>query len=165
MSNSQEAPAGQPHVTVNVHVPAPQVSPLLLGKERNWIVVILLSVVTLGIYGFFYLYFSFDEVKRFGLVRNPAVAVTSGGAAVGFMFIPLFNFIWAIMLAFKFPGLLTKFNQILGRDGPAYGFLGFLHLIPIIGGLIVLAVVQTRLSDNWREQRALLASSKPGSAA
>ena len=159
MSEDTSSVRPVPHVTVNVIASAPQMSAFLLGKERNWIVVLLLSIVTLGIYQLVYTYNVFEEVKRFGLVKNPVVHVTSGGAAVGFLFIPLFNVVWALMLCFKYPGLATKFSQILGRQGPSYGLNGFWLLIPVLGGIIVLALTQTKLNDFWREQRLLLQAS------
>ncbi len=154
--------AGAPQVNVYVNNGArvpPQLNAFALGKERNWFLVILLDLVTLGIYGLVYIYSVFEEAKRFATAKNPTVAVTSGGAAVGFMFIPFFDVVWAIMLNFKYPGLVTKLNQVTGRDSKGWAWLGLLSLVlPFLGGLAVLIIVQTKMNEVWREQRAPIAA-------
>jgi hypothetical protein len=138
----------------------PGLSLALIGKDRNWIVVILLTIVTLGIYGLVYIYSVFEEAKRFGMVVHPAIPFTSGGAAIGFMFIPIFNFVWCIMIWFKLPGLLTKLNQARGRVSTGWAYLGFLNLIPIIGPIIGLAIFQSRMNEFWQQERQALGSAQ-----
>lgn len=143
-------------MTQNVSRPA--ISPALIGTERQWPIVVLLTLVTFGIYGLVYTYKVFEEAKRYGLAVNPIIPVTSGGAAIGFLFIPFFNLVWGVMLWFKVPGLVTKLNQIQGRPSSNWGFLGFLHLVPVLGQLIILIIIQPQFNAIWREQRAAQAA-------
>ncbi|MEO8178805.1 MAG: DUF4234 domain-containing protein [Deltaproteobacteria bacterium] len=129
---------------------------LALGSERNPVVVVLLTLLTAGIYGLIHVYSLFEEARRYAQFKNPAILVTSGGAAVGFLFVPIFNVIWVIMLMFKIPGLVGKVREASGRGPSSTAMLGLLGLIPIIGGLTVLFITQLRLNAFWQDQRALI---------
>jgi len=94
----------------------------ILGKHRNPCAPLFLPIITLGIYGLVWLYKVYDEAGLYANNRN-GTRITSGGAAVGFLFIPVFNIIWAIMLWFKTPGLVTRMRQADGLHGDQRGSL------------------------------------------
>ena len=111
-----------------------------LGKIRNPAATFFLSLITCGIYGLVWLYKIFDESKRYVNNRN-GVRVTSPGLIIGLMFIPIFNIIWGLIVAFKAPGLVSKLRRADGA--PAHlvgssGALGLLALIPLIGTVLLL---------------------------
>jgi Domain of unknown function (DUF4234) len=146
------------NVNVNVDSGSRRMSALALGNERNPALIVLLTVLTAGIYGFFHIYSMFEETKRFVAIKNPTISVTSGGAAVGFMFIPLFNIVWNIMIMFKFPGLISKLYEASGRNSPGWAWFGLVNLVPVVGWFTVLIVTQVKVNEFWREQRSLLAN-------
>ncbi len=119
---------------------------LVLGKQRNPGVVILLNFVTLGIYSLVWYYSLFDEAAVYARNRN-GTRITSGGAAIGFLFIPVFNIVWSVMLWFKTPGLVTCMRQadgISGNDRGSAGNIGFFMLIPLAGPFIWIILTQNR---------------------
>ena len=124
-----------------------------IGKKRSVIATILLSIITLGIYYLVWLYNIFTEAD---LYCEGRVDITSGAAAVGFLFIPLFNVIWAIMLWYKTPGLLTKMQE---ADGVAenrikhYGYYGWLYPIPVVGVILWIFMVQSAFNQYWDRVR------------
>jgi|GEM_PF-1469650 len=135
--------------------PAPAAN-VVLGKHRNPVVPILLSLITFGIYGLVWLFKLYKEASLYANNRNGA-SVTSGGAAVGFLFIPVFNIVWSIMLWFKTPGLVTKMRQADGVPADQRGktaSLGFLMLIPVLGGILWIILTQNAMNSFWKEAKA-----------
>lgn len=145
-----------PIVNVTVDTGARQISLLTIGKKRNWFLVIILFILTLSIYGLVYTYKLFEETKRFVLVKNPTISVTSGAAAVGFLFVPIFGFLWLVMLFFKTPGLISKLNQARGKGSVGWAWLGLLNFIPLIGNLAVFIITQIKINDIWEEEKTKL---------
>jgi len=123
------------------------------GKRRNPCAPLFLPLITLGIYNLVWIYKLFNEARLYANNRNET-KITSGGAAVGFLFIPVFNIVWGIMLWFKIPGLVTRMRQADGipenRRGST-GTLGFLMLIPIIGGILWIVLTQNAINSFWKE--------------
>jgi len=123
------------------------------GKHRNPCAPLFLPVITCGIYSLVWIYKLFDEARLYANKRNGA-KITSGGAAVGFLFIPVFNMVWAIMLCFKLPGLVTRMRQADGLPADqrgSTGALGFLMVIPIIGGILWIVLTQNAINSFWKE--------------
>jgi len=84
------------------------------------------------------------------------VDITSGGAAVGFLFIPVFNAIWIIMLWFKTPGLLTKMQIADGvpeNQIKHYGHYGWFNFFPVIGNIIWIILTQSAFNQYWDRVR------------
>ncbi|MEA1986333.1 MAG: DUF4234 domain-containing protein [Candidatus Marinimicrobia bacterium] len=125
----------------------------IVGKNRSVFAPLLLPIITIGIYSFVWLYKIYDEAS---LYINRKVDSTSGGAAIGFLFIPIFGIIWSIMLIFKTPGLLTKMQLADGvpaNEVKHYGHYGWLCLIPIVGGIIYIILVQSAFNKYWDSVR------------
>jgi hypothetical protein len=133
----------------------PKSGGVLVGKHRNPCAPLFLPLVTFGVYGLVWLYKLYSEASLYAKKRN-GTSITSGGAVVGFLFIPIFNIVWAIMLWFKTPGLVTQMRQADGvpdnRRGST-GSLGFLMLIPVLGGILWTILTQNAMNAFWKEAR------------
>jgi len=124
------------------------------GKNRSIYAPLLLPIVTFGIYSLVWLYKIYSEAE-FYIDRK--VETTSGGAAVGFLFIPVFNIVWVIMLWFKTPGLLTKLELADGvpQDKVTnYSQYGWLLLLPVVGSIIWIILIQNGFNKHWDGVRA-----------
>ncbi len=124
-----------------------------IGKNRSVFAPLLLPIITLGIYTFVWIYKVFTEADHY---CEGKVNITSGGAAVVFLFIPIFNIVWAIMLWFKTPGLLTKMQMADGvpeNKLKHYGHYGWLNFIPILGGILWIILTQSAFNQYWDNVR------------
>lgn len=108
-----------------------------LGNPRGVGKVIVLYIVTLGIYGFIWVWKSFAEVKRY---RGQGV----GG--------------WGLFLiianVFLLPSYVGKMYQEDGKQAPITGMAGFWCLVPYIGAFIWMAKVQGALNSFWTSKGA-----------
>ena len=118
-----------------------------VGKVRSPLVVILLMLVTLGIYGFFYYYYTFGELHRF---RKQG---WTGGLALIFLLVPFLNII-GIAIIWLLPAYVGRAYVESGQTRPISGLSGFWIFVPFIGGIIWLCVVQGKLNALWESQAA-----------
>jgi Domain of unknown function (DUF4234) len=119
------------------------------GKPRGIGFVIVLAIVTLGIYVLYWYYKSFAEIRGW---RGQGV-----GGFVGLLLalIPVSIFLLPSYVGRMYKEDLIRAGQDpeqAAKDVPITGWSGLLNLIPFIGGLIYLAKVQGRLNDFWRGQ-------------
>ena len=120
---------------------SPAVRPL--GKVRSPVSVILLSIVTLGIYAIIYQYSIFDELKNW---RGQG---WSGGLYLIFAFlfpIPLIAIPWLV------PAYVGRMYAEDNRDKPITGNAGFWMLLPLVGGIVWLFKVQNNLNSFWESK-------------
>ena len=113
-----------------------------LGKPRGWVVVILLSIVTLGIYGLVYQYKTFQEMQDY-----------SGdgiGGVVGLILAIFLGFVnWFLM-----PAEVGNLYAAEGQEKPVSGITGLWNLLPLVGTFIWLAKTQNALSAFvWKSGR------------
>lgn len=109
-----------------------------VGKERSWIVVVLLSIVTLGIYGLYWQYATFKEMKE------------HSGSGLGGGLGLLLSFITGGLVGlFVIPNEVGELYTRTGKEKPVSWLTGFWVLIPLIGGLIWIAKTQGRLNEYW----------------
>src|SRR5437764_5032610 len=103
---------------------APVAATGALGKPRSSLAVILLSIITLGIYGLYWEYKTFQEMKD-----HSGQGV---GGAIGL--------ILAIFVGFINPFLMSsEVGNLYGRAGqpkPVSGVTGFWILLPLVGGIV-----------------------------
>lgn len=118
-----------------------------IGKPRNALVVLLLSIITLGIYGIVWYYLTFHELKRF---RGEG---WSGGLALVFILVPFVNIV-SIAIPWLLPAYVGRAFVESGQQRPISGLSGFWIFVPFIGGLIWFFVVQGKLNQLWRSQGA-----------
>lgn len=123
----------------------PLTGPRPVGKPRNPWMVILLSIVTLGIYGIVYYYSTFDELKNW---RGQG---WSGGLYLLFTFLfpfPLVAMPWLV------PAYVGRMYAEDGQERPISGHTGWWVFLPILGGFIWLFRVQNCLNRFWETKAA-----------
>lgn len=107
-----------------------------LGRHRNIAVIILLSIVTLGIYSLVWTYQTYAEMKRH---RNAGI---SGVAGLLLSFIP---FVQMFLLPSEVAGLYRAAN----RPSPVSAATGLWNLLPFLGAFVWLFKVQGALNEYW----------------
>jgi Domain of unknown function (DUF4234) len=107
----------------------------MVGRHRNPWAVLLWMIVTLGIYGLYWIYISFAEVHA---RRGKGV-----GGFVGLLLalIPVSIFL--------LPSYVGNMYAEEGKEKPITGLAGLWALIPLVGSIIWLFKVQGRLNDFW----------------
>jgi uncharacterized membrane protein YraQ (UPF0718 family) len=115
-----------------------------LGKPRGWVVVFLLSLVTLGIYFLVYQYKTFQEMKDY-----------SGNGIGGVV-----GVILALIIGVVNPFIMSsEVGHLYGAEGreppPVTGVTGLWILLPIVGHFIWLAKTQNALSAFWESHGAV----------
>jgi hypothetical protein len=114
-----------------------------VGKIRNSVVVILLSLITLGIYGLYWQYASFKELR--------AYAGEGIGGGLGLLFAILIG----IVNVFLLPSEVGHLYGREGREAPVTGITGFWVFLPLIGWIIWVVKVQGRLNQFWQSHGAI----------
>jgi hypothetical protein len=107
----------------------------MVGKHRKPLIVLLLMIVTLGIYGLYWIYISFAEVRA---RRGKGV---SGIVGLLLALIPVSIFL--------LPSHIGDMYAESGRTKPITGYAGLWALIPLVGSIIWLFKVQNRLNEFW----------------
>jgi hypothetical protein len=113
-----------------------------VGKIRNPLAVILLSIITIGIYGLYWQYSSFKEMK--------AYSGEGIGGGVGLLFAILLSIVNAFLLPHEVGHLYSR----TGAAEPVTALTGFWVFLPIVGGIIWVFKTQGRLNDYWVAQGA-----------
>jgi len=116
-----------------------------VGKVRSPVVVILLSLVTLGIYGLYWQYATFQEMKEYA------------GEGIGGGLGLLFAILLGIVNIFLMPAEVGQLYAREGREKTISGLTGFWILIPFIGWIIWLVKTQGHLNRYWEAHGALTA--------
>jgi len=112
-----------------------------VGTVRSPVAVILLSLITLGIYALYWQYSSFKELKEYS------------GEGIGGGLGLLFAFLLGIVNVFLLP---AEVGHLYGREGqeePVSGLTGFWVFLPLVGGIIWVVKVQGRLNAFWEAHR------------
>lgn len=108
-----------------------------IGRPRPVGTTLLLWIVTLGIYGFWWIYYQYRDLKDFaGEGLSPA-----GGVVIQILIAPVNMFI-----------LANQVEQAYERDAktpPVTTIWGLWFLLPIIGGIIWFVKVQGAINDYW----------------
>ncbi len=91
------------------------------GHVRSPVAVILLSIITLGIYALYWEYASFKELKDYS------------GEGIGGWLGLLFAILLGIVNAFVLPLEVGRLYARASRQPPVSAFTGFWVLIPIVG--------------------------------
>jgi hypothetical protein len=114
-----------------------------IGKPRSWVSVVLLSLVTLGIYGLVWQYKTFQEMKDY-----------TGNGIGGVL-----GLILAIFVGFVNPFLMSaevgNMYDAEGQEKPVSGITGLWILLPIVGTFIWLAKTQNALNRYWEAAGAV----------
>lgn len=128
--------------------PPPPTPPVPAGagsgvvKVREPIVVVVLSIVTLGIYFFYWTYQVFRELKetqRDGI--GPVVAL-------------IIAILIGIVNWFVLPSEIGNMYERAGEPKPVSGVTGFWNFIPLVGTIIWIFKVQNALNHKWEAMGA-----------
>jgi len=109
-----------------------------LGKPRSPWAVILLSIITLGIYGVYWQYATFKEMKD-----HSGEGIGGGLGLVFAIFISIVN-------VFLMPAEVGNLYARAGHEKPVTGKTGFWVLIPLIGFIIWVIKTQGSLNLYWQ---------------
>jgi hypothetical protein len=122
--------------------PAPTGTTGPIGETRSIAKCIVLMIVTLGIYGFYWIYKTHEEIKQ-----HSGVGV---GGVLGLV-------IWAvigIVTLFELPSEVGKMYKLDGRQAPMTGWAGLWNLIPLVGTIIWWVKIQRALNRYWESKSA-----------
>jgi Domain of unknown function (DUF4234) len=120
-----------------------------LGQPRGIGFVIVISIITLGIYHLYWVYKTFDEMKR-----------RTGTGLGGVLGLVIAIFI-GIVNAFVIPSEVGHMYQGDGEDAPMTGWTGVWMLLPIVGWFVWIVKVQGALNRYWQSRQASSASAAP----
>lgn len=109
----------------------------LLGKPRSKLLVLLLTVVTFGIWTLVWSYQNGDELKRY---------TGTGIGGIGYLFITL---LISPVTMFLLAGEVGDAYRREGRQPPITAIWGLWFLLPLIGNLIWYIRIQNALNDYW----------------
>lgn len=120
-----------------------------IGKIRNPWSVLILSIVTLGIYSLIWHYSVFEELRNW---RG------QGWSGIVFILLCLFFGIAMIAIPWLIPAYIGRMYEEDGKAKPITGLAGFWMFIPIIGGIIWIFKVQNNLNAFWQEKQTISAT-------
>lgn len=120
--------------------PAAEAKPV--GHRRGIAFVIIISLVTLGIYSIYWAYKTGDEIKRY-----------SGEGLGGVLWLVIW-IILGIVMWFVSPSEVGKLYSREGQHPPVSGVTGFWMLIPLVGWFIWIVKVQGALNRFWESKGA-----------
>ncbi|PWU23579.1 MAG: hypothetical protein C5B48_08320 [Candidatus Rokuibacteriota bacterium] len=106
-----------------------------IGRHRGIGFVILMMIITLGIYGLYWIFITFAELHAH---RGQGV---SGIVGLLLAFIPVSIFL--------LPSYVGRAYDESGRSRPISGWTGIWALVPLIGSLVWVWRVQASLNHYW----------------
>jgi hypothetical protein len=99
--------------------------------------VILLTIVTIGIWPFFWTYRTSEDLKAY-----------NGDGLGGWLGVLLYFFVSPVLM-FTIPNEVKNAYERDGRESPVSALWGLWFLLPIIGHVIWYVKVQAALNDFW----------------
>lgn len=112
------------------------------GRPRGVAFVIIISIITLGIYFLYWLYKTGEETKRY-----------SGDGLGGVLWLVI-GLLIGIVMWFVTPSEVGKLYSREGQHQPVSGVTGFWMLLPLIGFIIWVVKVQGALNRFWESKGA-----------
>jgi hypothetical protein len=115
-----------------------------IGRPRGVGFVILLSIVTFGIYHLYWVYKNFDEMQR------------HTGQGIGGVLGLVIALLLHVVIWFVMPSEVGRMYRDDGRPAPMTGWTGLWLLLPIIGWFVWTIKIQGALNRYW-ESKAVAA--------
>jgi len=111
-----------------------------IGKNRNPWLVLILSIVTFGIYIIVWHYSILEELRNW-----------RGQGWSGMIFIIFFLMFGIVLIAIPWlvPAYVGRMYEEDGKEKPITGLTGFWVLLPIFGGIVWIFKVQNNLNIFW----------------
>ncbi|HEY3834091.1 MAG TPA: DUF4234 domain-containing protein [Acidimicrobiia bacterium] len=119
----------------------------MAGKVRSPWAVLGLSIITLGIYGLYWQYATFKEMKDYS--REGI------GGVLGLILAIIIGIVNVFLMASEVGNLYAA----KGQEKPVSGITGLWVILPILGGLIWLFKVQGALNRFWGSNPAAVPAS------
>jgi hypothetical protein len=113
-----------------------------IGELRKPLTVVLLSIVTLGIYALWWYYRNFEDMKQ------------HSGEGVGGGVGLLLAIFCGIIAVFVLPAEVGNLYAREGKEKPISAMTAFWNLIPLLGWFIYVYKVQNHLNDYWAPKGA-----------
>jgi hypothetical protein len=118
-----------------------------IGELRKPLTVVLLSLVTCGIYQLWWYYRDFEDMKQ------------HSGEGVGGLLGLLLAIFCSIIAVFLLPAEVGNLYAREGQEKPITALTAFWNLIPIAGWIIFIYKVQNALNNYWGPKGARWAGS------
>ena len=115
-----------------------------IGQPRGVAFVIVLSIVTFGIYHLYWIYKNFDELQR------------HTGKGIGGVLGLVIAIVLGVVIWFVLPSEVGRMYRDDGRVGPMAGWTGLWLLLPIVGWFVWTIKIQRALNRYW-ESKAVAA--------
>ena len=113
-----------------------------LGQSRGIAFVIVISIITFGIYHLYWTYMTFEEMKR------------RTGEGLGGVLGLVIGILIAIVNAFVIPSEVGHMYRGDGEDAPMTGWTGLWLLLPIVGWFVWIVKVQGALNRYWKSHES-----------
>jgi len=122
--------------------PAVAGAPRPVGQVRSPAFVIIISIITLGIYFLYWHYKTGEELKRYS------------GEGLGGVLWLVIAIVLGIVMWFVAPSEVGKLYSREGQHQPVSGVTGFWMFLPLIGFIIWVVKVQGALNRYWTSKGA-----------
>ena len=114
-----------------------------IGRPRGLAFVIVLSIVTFGLYGWYWAFRTFDELRNYA------------GLGMGGVLGLVIQVLVPVVNVFVAPYEIREMYEGEGERSPVRGWTGLWFLLPIIGWLVWIVKVQRALNSFWETRGAL----------
>jgi uncharacterized protein DUF4234 len=137
MAEHEESAAAEPTAAPPPPPPVPGAATGVVGTPRPIGMSILLFIVTLGIWGLYYVFKTHEEIKQY--------SGQGVGGGVGLIIAVLVGIVTPFLLASE----VKTLHEQDGRESPVTGATGAWILLPLVGGFIWFVKVQRALNEFW----------------
>jgi hypothetical protein len=114
-----------------------------VGETRSIGLSILWYILTLGIYGIYWVYKAHEEVKRY-----------SGNGIGGVLGLVVYLVVWPVTFFVVPSEVRYMYEDLDGGESPVRGITGLWFLLPIVGAIVWFVKVQGALNRYWESKGA-----------